>query len=80
VSYLRLVARGWIMVALVSLNTIQVAHGRNAAAIAVGFLISLTWWSNSSKQREDVRGAGLAYATGAALGTMTGMWLGGLSW
>ena len=75
-NYLRLLARGWIMVTLVSLNTIQVAHGRQTAAVAVGFLISLTWWSNSSKKREDVRGAGIAYATGAALGTLTGMWLG----
>ena len=75
-AYLRLIARGWVMVTLVSLNTIQLAHDRQAAAVAVGFLISLTWWSNSSKKREDVRGAGIAYATGAALGTLTGMWLG----
>ena len=75
--YLSLLVRGYVMVTLVSLNTIQVAHGRHAAAVGVGFLISLTWWSNSSKKREDVRGAGVVYATGAALGTLTGMWLGG---
>lgn len=75
-AYLSLLVRGYVMVTLVSLNTIQVAHGRHAAAVGVGFLISLTWWSNSSKKREDVRGAGVTYALGAALGTLTGMWLG----
>lgn len=75
--YLSLLARGYVMVTLVSLNTIQVAHGRKVSAVAVGFLISLTWWSNSSKKREDVPLAGATYALGAALGTLTGMWLGG---
>jgi hypothetical protein len=75
--YLSLLGRGYVMVTLVSLNTIQVAHGRHVAAVGVGFLISLVWWSNSSKKREDVRGAGIVYALGAALGTLTGMWLGG---
>jgi hypothetical protein len=75
--YLSLLARGYVMVTLVSLNTIQVAHQRKFAAVSVGFLISLTWWSNSSKKREDVPGAGVTYALGAALGTLTGMWIGG---
>lgn len=73
---LQLAFRGWLMVALVSLNTIQIAHGRVLPAMAVGFAISLLWWGNSSKDRCDTRGAGLVYASGAALGTLTGMWIG----
>lgn len=71
-----LALRGWLMVSLVSLNTIQIAHGRMAHAAAVGFCISLLWWTNSSKHRCDANGAGMAYAAGAALGTVTGMWIG----
>ena len=64
------------MVSLVSLNTVQIAHGRLWPAMVIGFCISLLWWGNSSKHRCDARGAGIAYATGAALGTATGMWMG----
>lgn len=71
-----LALRGWLMVTLVSLNTIQIAHGRVPSAVAVGFCISLLWWTNSSKHRHDSRWAGVVYASGAALGTLTGMALG----
>jgi hypothetical protein len=63
-------------VALVALNTRQIAAGNYSGGFLVGGAISLVWWSNSSKTREDVRGAGLAYALGAACGTVFGMWLG----
>jgi hypothetical protein len=68
--------RGWLMVSLVALNTIQIAHGRTGQAVAVGFCISWLWWTNSSKERCDAKGAGLVYAAGAALGTLTGIWIG----
>jgi hypothetical protein len=68
--------RGFILVALVSANTRQIANGRYAAAFVVGGLISLFWWSNSSKDRPDFSGAGVVYALGAACGTVAGMWLG----
>ena len=68
--------RGWLMVTLVSLNTVQIAHGRAAQACVVGFGISWLWWANSSKHRCDTKGAGMVYALGAALGTLTGMWIG----
>lgn len=75
-EYARLAFRGWLLVSLVSLNTVQIAHGRTTGAVAVGFCISLLWWQNSSKHRSDARGAGLVYAIGAALGTLTGLWIG----
>lgn len=69
------------MVTLVSANTVHLASGHIGAAATGGFFISWLWWSNSSKHREDVRLAGLAYGIGAALGTMTGgalaHWFGG---
>ena len=64
------------MVTLVSLNTVQIAHGRMVQAVVVGFGISFLWWTNSSKHRCDAKWAGLVYASGAALGTLTGMWIG----
>ncbi len=68
--------RGWLMVSLVALNTVQISHGRYVSAAVVGFCISWLWWANSSKGRCDARGAGIVYALGAALGTLTGIWIG----
>jgi hypothetical protein len=68
--------RGWLMVSLVAANTVQIAHGRTVPAMVVGFCISFLWWQNSSKDRCSSRWAGVVYATGAALGTVTGMWIG----
>jgi hypothetical protein len=69
------------MVALVACNTRQIAAGHLTGACGVGFLISWLWWSNSSKARPDVRGAGFAYGLGAACGTALGYaiagWLAG---
>lgn len=69
--------RGFVLVALVAMNTRQVAGGRYLGAFLIGGLISAVWWSNSSAKREQFTGAGAVYAFGAALGTVTGMWLGG---
>ena len=75
-SLIALFIRGWSMVSMVSLNTVQIAHGRTWRAVIVGFGISFLWWTNSSKHRSDARCAGLVYASGAALGTLTGIWIG----
>lgn len=68
--------RGLLQVTLVSLNVTQVAQGHYVGAFVVGGMISAVWWANSSKHREDVPGAGAVYAFGAAVGTVTGMWIG----
>jgi hypothetical protein len=60
------------MVSLVSANTVHLSTGHLGAAAAGGFFISMLWWSNSSKHREDVPYAGMAYGVGAGLGTLTG--------
>jgi hypothetical protein len=76
--YLRVYLRGLAMVTLVSCNTKQIASGHLSGAIGVGFLISLLWWTNSSKERPEGRWAGLAYACGAACGTALGYGIAGL--
>ena len=68
--------RGWLMVSLVSLNGIQLVRERYVSAAIVGFCISFLWWTNSSKHRPDSKWAGTVYALGAAVGTLTGMWIG----
>jgi uncharacterized membrane protein YoaK (UPF0700 family) len=74
--YLRVFLRGFLLVALVSLNTRQIAGGHYGGAFLVGGMISAVWWSNSSAKREDARCVWAAYALGAACGTVLGMWLG----
>lgn len=73
--------RGLAMVTLVAMNTRQIASGHLSGAMAVGFLISWLWWSNSSKDRPQGRGIGVVYGLGAACGTGLGyvlaVWLGG---
>jgi len=66
------------MVTLVACNTRQIAAGHMGGAVVVGFLISWLWWSNSSKDRPQVKGAGLMYAAGAACGTALGYAIAGL--
>lgn len=73
--YLKLWLRGFVLVALVAANTRQIAAGNFAGAFVVGGLVSLVWWGNSSKNREDVPGAAWVYACGAASGTVFGMWV-----
>lgn len=76
--YFRVFVRGVAMVTLVACNTRQIAGGHIVGAVGVGFLISLLWWSNSSKDRPQGRWAGVAYATGAACGTALGYSVAGL--
>lgn len=72
ITYLRILARGWILVSLVAANTVHLASGHTSFAAIGGFAISALWWSNSSKDREQAKGAALVYGCGAALGTLTG--------
>lgn len=72
--YLRLFGRGMLQVALVSANTVQVAHQHYVGMTIVGFLISVVWWHNakSSNRNDDLPLAGPVYAAGAAFGTLSG--------
>lgn len=79
--YLRLLGKGFSMVALVAMQTRQIAAGRFGPSFVVGFAISSVWWFNSrSASHSDAPGAWAAYALGAGFGTVAGMWLGGHTW
>jgi len=73
----RLFVRGFLIVALVALNTRHIAALDYSRAFLTGCAISFVWWGNSkSAAHVEVRGARWAYALGAGAGTLFGMWLG----
>ena len=79
--YLRLLLKGFTIVALTAANVRQIAAGHYGPAFVVGCAISSCWWFNSrSATRSNAPGAWAAYALGAGLGTVCGMWLGGHTW
>ncbi len=73
----RLFGRGWLIVSLTSLNVVQIAQHHYGSAFVVGTAISLVWFGNSRHAaHSEVAGARWAYALGAGLGTITGMYFG----
>lgn len=70
--------RGFLIVALISLNTIQLSQGSWTAPF-VGFCIAVVWWVNArTASKVDGILAVMAYAFGSACGTAMGLWLGGM--
>jgi len=63
---------GWLQVALVAINTYQMANRHVAGALLVGFLISLVWTFNVRTALGNWPER-LTYCTGAALGAGTGL-------
>jgi hypothetical protein len=63
----------WLQVTLVCLNTWQVANGKIAGSIIVGFLISLVWCFNTQRVALSNFKDKIVYSSGAALGTATGI-------
>ncbi len=77
VELLKAFARGLLIVTLVAWNTVHVARLDYGAALLTGTALSLVWWGNSKQAASSmVAGARWAYALGAGLGTVCGMWLG----
>lgn len=71
-----LFVRAYLQIALVSANVANIAAGHYVWAFLTGFGISYVWWLNArSAGRVEGRGGHLAYALGAACGTITGMYL-----
>ena len=70
--------RGFLIVALISLNTIQLSQGSWTAPF-VGFCIAVVWGVNArTASKVDGILAVMAYASGSACGTAMGLWLGGM--
>ena len=77
--YLLIFLRGWIIVTLTACNVRQIADGHFAGAFVIGGAISWVWWGNSHNAAHIALPlARHAYAAGAAAGTVTGMFIGGL--
>lgn len=74
-TLIRIAGRGFVIVFLTASNVVQVSHGHYGGALVGGFLISSLWWSNSHAAKLDTPGASIAYGLGAALGTVTGMYV-----
>lgn len=77
-SHLRVFGRGLLIVTLTAFNVGSIAHAHYLHAFAGGFAISFVWWKNSkTAAHSELRFGREAYAAGAALGTVLGMYLGG---
>jgi len=63
----------WLQVSLISLNTWQIANKKFIGALVVGFLISLVWTFNVQDISKSNLPTKLVYASGAMLGTATGL-------
>ena len=75
--YCRIALRGFLLVALVAWNTRNIAAADYGMAFLTGCAISAVWWGNShTAAHATVPGARWAYAAGAGLGTVAGLWLG----
>lgn len=76
--YLRVFARGLLYVTLTAFNVGSISHAHYGQALAGGFVISWLWWRNSwTAAHLELPFGREAYAAGAALGTVLGMYLGG---
>lgn len=68
-------AYAYIQVALICLNTYQIANGKVVGALIVGFLISFVWCFNTQRiSNSDIKQK-LVYSIGATAGTGTGLLL-----
>lgn len=71
--------RAWGQVTAVAWNVAVVSQGDYLMALFSGGLVSWIWWANSRSAARATHGAARAvYTAGAAVGTVTGMWVGHL--
>lgn len=67
--------RGFAIVCLTASNVAQIAGQHWIGAFVNGCAISWVWWANAHQAAHSQATYGrLAYAIGAGLGTITGMW------
>ena len=74
-SYLALFGMAFLQVTLVATNTRQVSQARYPGAFLVGFGISAVWAFNVHFIAVADIWHGLAYAAGAACGTVMGIYI-----
>ncbi len=67
--------RGFVIVALVSLNVRNIQASNYLGMFLTGAAISFVWWLNAGIATTSKKSA-LIYAIGAGCGTVFGAWLG----
>ena len=77
-QYAALFTQGCVYVGLQAANVVQLARHHYTEAFVVGFLISLLWSWNVKGVAARGGWGGVVYASGAAVGTVLGMFLSGL--
>jgi hypothetical protein len=63
-TYARIWMRGFLLVALVAMNTRQVASGQYVGAFICGGLISLVWWRTQASTARTSAGRGRCMRSG----------------
>jgi hypothetical protein len=74
-STLKLFASGFLQVILVASSTVFLARANYLGAFVFGFLVSLNWTFNVRRAAASNAGQRIAYALGAAFGSVGGLWL-----
>lgn len=77
-SRLKLLGTGFVQVVFVAMNTVFIAHHALLSNFLTGFAISYVWSWNVKRVAFGDHGDRLAYAIGAAVGSVTGTVLAGL--
>lgn len=78
-EFLTVWRRAFTIVTCTALNVSQVAGVHYFSAFFTGGLLSYIWWTNTkTAAKVEGEGAHIAYALGAACGTVAGMYLGRL--
>lgn len=73
-AHVGIFCRGFLIVFLTAFNVASISQRHFGQAFIGGFAISYVWWGNSrGAAHSDLRWARLLYATGAAVGTISGM-------
>jgi hypothetical protein len=75
--YVQQFLRGFVIVTLTAWNVRHISSLQYPMAAVTAFGISFVWFGNSrAAAHSELKFAREVYALGAALGTVTGMWLG----
>lgn len=74
-EYGSLFGTGVVQVCLVAINTWQISQSKWIGAFIVGFLISFVWTFNVKKVAFGNMWHRIAYAGGAAIGTILGLFI-----
>ena len=72
-TYIHTFLLAYVQVALIAVNTWQIANAKIMGAVVVGFLISLVWSFNVRRVSICDWKTRIIYCTGAALGTASGL-------